>query len=43
MEVSTAELMVCVVGAVLVGKFLGWEPEPEYYNLEEYDDDDGCK
>ena len=44
MEVSTAELMLCITGAVLVGKYLGWEPEPDYYDLKKFnDDDDGCK
>ncbi len=44
METSIAEVMVCFIGAFLVGKYLGWEPEPEYYDLSKYDDDDDmCK
>jgi hypothetical protein len=43
MEASLTEVMVCLIGAFLCGKFLGWEPEPEFNNYEEHDDDDGCK
>ena len=44
METPVAEVMLCLIGAFLVGKYLGWEQEPdEYYDLSKYDDDDGCK
>jgi hypothetical protein len=43
MEASITEVMVCLTGAFLVGKFLSYEAEPEFNNYEEYDDDDGCK
>ena len=43
MEATLAEVMVCFIGAFLIGKYLGYETEPEFNNYEDHDDDDGCK